>query len=219
MSSSSPKRSVPIFVSANPQTYLWMCTHNIQLSYALIIYYEFKIYCFFNQADENYISFQFSNHVFMCVSICLECIYMCVGGYACMEAWKGYGNPWSYSYASCEMPALLCRFWALNFSSHDCRSVVYYWAISPAPFPYFLKSQSEENLKEFPYFLFGMLACSFKLKFYLCTYYLYGGILNIFQLLTYLIFTLTIRLQMHYTHPHTEWELTKVTKLIQSIPG
>lgn len=131
------------------------------------------------------------------------CIYMWVGGYVCMEAWKGHGNPWSCSYVSCEMPALLCGFWALNFSPHDCRSVAYYWAISPAPFPYFLKSQSEENLKEFPYFLFGMLACSFNLKFYLGTYYLCGGILNTFQLLTYLIFTLTIRLQMHYTHPHT----------------
>lgn len=86
--------------------------------------------------------------------------------------------------------------------------------LSSPLFSYFLKSQSEENLKEFPYFLFGMLACSFKLKFYLGTYYLCGGILNIFQLLTYLIFILTIRLQMHYTHPHTEWELTKVTKLI-----
>lgn len=142
--------------------------------------------------------FSSHNHVFMCVSIC---VFTCVG--VGMHAWrleKGTETPGAT--VTPLVKCLLCGFWALNFSPHDWRSVVYYWAVSPASFPYFLKSQSEENLKEFSYFLFGMLACSFNLKFYLGTYYLCGGILNAFQLLTYLIFTLTIRLQMHHTHPH-----------------
>lgn len=81
MISSFPKRSVPIFVSANPQIYQCMCTHNTHnFPMHSVVYYEFNIYILI-KLMRTISHFSSHNHVFMCVSIC---VFTCVG-WVCMH--------------------------------------------------------------------------------------------------------------------------------------